>query len=76
VTGTPQAGTGIDASKVGATKRSDGRTQITYNRHPLYPFQGGFGFGAPDRKPGDVRGQDFFKLFHVLSPKGTPIRTS
>jgi predicted lipoprotein with Yx(FWY)xxD motif len=75
VTGTPRAGAGIDASKLGATERADGRMQITYNRHPLYYFRGGFGYGAPDRKPGDVQGQGFVQLFHVLSPKRTPIRT-
>jgi predicted lipoprotein with Yx(FWY)xxD motif len=75
VTGAPSAGAGIDASKLGATERADGRRQITYNRHPLYYFRGGLGFGAPDRKPGDINGQGFFEMFHVLSPQGTPIRT-
>jgi predicted lipoprotein with Yx(FWY)xxD motif len=74
VTGVPRAGTGINAAKLGTTKRTDGKTQITYNRHPLYYFRGGFGYGAGDKKPGDVTGQGFFQLFYVLSPRGKPIR--
>jgi predicted lipoprotein with Yx(FWY)xxD motif len=74
VTGTPRAGAGIDASKLGTTKRNDGLTQITYNRYPLYYFKGGFGYGAPDRKPGDLNGHGFYGMFYVLSPKGRRLR--
>ena len=34
--GEPQAGSDIDQSLLGTTKRSDGKTQVTYNGHPLY----------------------------------------
>jgi predicted lipoprotein with Yx(FWY)xxD motif len=34
--GEPQAGAGIDESLLGTTKRRDGKTQVTYNGHPLY----------------------------------------
>jgi predicted lipoprotein with Yx(FWY)xxD motif len=74
VTGKPRVGAGVNASKLGTTRRSDGKTQITYNRHPLYYFRGGFGYGPGDKKPGDANGQGFFQLFYVLSAKGRPIR--
>ena len=72
VRGIPRAGAGIDGSKLGTTKRSDG-TQITYNGRPLYYFKGA-GYGDPDLKPGDLHGQGFYQMFYVLSPNGTPIR--
>lgn len=71
--GAPQPGRGIKASLLGTTTRPDGKQQVTYNRHPLYYFRGG-GSYAGDKKPGDVRGQKFFGVWFVLSPKGTPIR--
>ena len=71
--GGPQAGTGITASLLGITKRTDGKRQVTYNHHPLYYLHGEPGI-AGDKKPGDVKGQGFFSEWYVLSPKGTPIR--
>jgi predicted lipoprotein with Yx(FWY)xxD motif len=69
-----RAGKGIIGSKLTTTKRSDGVTQVVYNRHPLYYFSGCCGYSPGDRKPGDIRGQRFAGLWYVLSPKGTPIR--
>jgi predicted lipoprotein with Yx(FWY)xxD motif len=34
--GEPRAGAGIDQKLLGTTKRRDGKTQVTYNGHPLY----------------------------------------
>jgi predicted lipoprotein with Yx(FWY)xxD motif len=70
--GAPRAGRGVNASKLGITKRTDGKRQVTYNGHPLYYWRGGTGF-AGDTKPGDVKGQDFFGVWFVLSPRGAPI---
>ena len=69
VSGTPTEGTGADASMVGTTKRSDGTSQITYNGHPLYLFEG-------DHKPGDTKGEGvnaFGGSWFALSPAGTQI---
>jgi predicted lipoprotein with Yx(FWY)xxD motif len=48
--GKPTLGSGVSASLVGTTKRSDGKPQVTYNGHPLYTF-------VKDTKAGDTNGQ-------------------
>ncbi len=47
--GKPTAGSGVLASKLGTTKRTDGSTQVTYGGRPLYTYTG-------DSSPGDVTG--------------------
>jgi predicted lipoprotein with Yx(FWY)xxD motif len=57
------------AGKLGTTMRSDGKTEVTYNGHPLYYYVG-------DKKPGDMTGQGlnaFGALWYVLSPGGKAI---
>jgi predicted lipoprotein with Yx(FWY)xxD motif len=69
-TGRPTAGSGINATKLGTTRRSDGKTQVVYNRHPLYRFVG-------DTKPGNTKGQGltaFGARWFVVSPAGGQIR--
>ena len=50
VTGKPTVGSGINASLVGTATRPEGKTQVTYNGHPLYLF-------AHDQKAGETNGQ-------------------
>src|SRR5882672_168711 len=48
--GAPIAGTGVNASLLGTTKRTDGTTEVTYGGHPLY-------YVVTDHNPGDATGQ-------------------
>jgi predicted lipoprotein with Yx(FWY)xxD motif len=67
--GKPTVGSGLKASEVGTTARSDGKPQVTYNGHPLYLFVG-------DNSPGDTNGQGlnaFGASWFVLSPAGAAI---
>jgi predicted lipoprotein with Yx(FWY)xxD motif len=69
VSGHPKAGSGVDGSLLGTTKRSDGKTQVTYNGHPLYRYAG-------DQAPGDTNGQDLTQFgggWYVVSPSGKKI---
>ena len=66
VHGKPSVGTGLSASLVATSKRSDGTRQVTYNGHPLYLY-------IQDQKPGDVNGQGlvaFGAAWYALSPSG------
>src|SRR5262249_38739913 len=70
--GKPVAGTGVKASLLGTTKRSDGRMQVTYNHHPLYTF-------ALDKAKGQTKGQnldEFGAEWYVLSAAGTKVEKS
>jgi predicted lipoprotein with Yx(FWY)xxD motif len=67
-TGAPAAGAGVDASKFGTTKRTDGTSQVTYNGWPLYYY-------AKDKAPGDVVGQDVGNVWFVISPAGDKVET-
>src|SRR5437588_1112818 len=69
--GAPQAGTGADASKLGTTKRTAGKVEVTYAGHPLYYF-------VQDKVSGDTKGQGingFGGLWWVVSPSGAAITT-
>jgi predicted lipoprotein with Yx(FWY)xxD motif len=67
-TGTPQASTGLSATRLGTTTRPDGKQQVTYSGHPLYYFVG-------DSQPGATAGQglnDNGGLWYVVHTDGTP----
>jgi predicted lipoprotein with Yx(FWY)xxD motif len=64
--GTPKAGSGVKASLLGTIKRSDGTTQVTYNKHPLYYFQGDSGAGQQNGQGVDAFGAKWF----VVNPAG------
>ena len=64
----PMAGSGVEQSLLGTTKRSDGTEQVTYNGHPLYYF-------AADTA-GMAKGQgykDFGAGWYVENAKGSKI---
>ncbi len=50
-TGAPTAGSGVTASMLGTTKRTDGTTQVTYNGWPLYYY-------VSDKAAGDTTGEN------------------
>ena len=61
-------------SLLGTATGPGGKQQVVYNHHPLYHFAGGQGYGPGDKKPGDIGGQGIYKIWYVLSAKGTPIK--
>jgi predicted lipoprotein with Yx(FWY)xxD motif len=68
-TGKPTVAGGLAATKVSTTRRSDGKSQVTYAGHPLYRYQG-------DSKPGDASGQGlnaFGANWYVLSSSGSAV---
>ena len=69
--GKPTVGSGLNASLVGTTPRSDGQAQITYNGHPLYLFAG-------DQNAGETNGQgltEFGGSWFALSTDGNTVTT-
>jgi predicted lipoprotein with Yx(FWY)xxD motif len=67
--GTPMAGSGVEQSLLGTTKRSDGTEQVTYNGHPLYYF-------AADTGAGMAKGQgskEFGAGWYVVDAKGSKV---
>ncbi len=71
-TGSPTAGSGVTASMLGTTKRSDGTEQVTYDGHPLYYF-------VADTASGTTKGQgsdSFGAKWWLVTPSGSAITAS
>jgi predicted lipoprotein with Yx(FWY)xxD motif len=65
----PKAGPGVDAAKLGTTKRADGTLEVTYNGHPLYRY-------AADTQAGQDTGQgldQFGAKWYVVAATGAKI---
>jgi predicted lipoprotein with Yx(FWY)xxD motif len=67
VTGTPAAGPGVDATRLGTIKRDDGSSQATFNGWPLYYY-------TMDTAPGTTNGQSYTGVWFLVSPTGEPIQ--
>jgi predicted lipoprotein with Yx(FWY)xxD motif len=61
--GAPVAGTGVDATLLGTTNRTDGTVQVTYKGWPLYYYE-------KDTAAGDVTGQGVGEVWYVVAPDG------
>jgi len=62
----PRAGSGVKASRLGTTKRADGRLQVTYAGRPLYYY-------VDDRKAGQILCQNVTEFgggWLVVRPTG------
>ena len=69
VSGSPSAGSGVDSSKLSSFKRSDGTTQVLYNKQALYTFSG----------QGSTSGEgqaSFGGVWYLVSPSGAAIKKS
>jgi predicted lipoprotein with Yx(FWY)xxD motif len=67
--GHPKAGSGVNASLLGTTTRSDGSKQLTYDGHPLYRYAG-------DQSPGDTNSEGLTQFgggWDVVAPSGHKI---
>ena len=70
--GTPKAGSPVQASLLGTIKRSDGTTQVTYNHHPLYYYSGDSGAGQQNGQGLNA----FGALWYVVAPSGETVTSA
>jgi predicted lipoprotein with Yx(FWY)xxD motif len=69
VSGTPSAGSGAKSSLLSTFKRSDGTTQVLYDKHALYTYSGtGTTSGEGQASDGGV--------WYLVSPSGSAIKHS
>jgi predicted lipoprotein with Yx(FWY)xxD motif len=67
--GKPTAGSGVNKSLLGRTRRSNGSMQVTYNKHPLYTY-------ALDKRAGQTKGEGnslFGAKWWAVSAKGRAV---
>jgi predicted lipoprotein with Yx(FWY)xxD motif len=67
--GAPRATGSLKQGRVGTVKRTDGKTQVTYNGHPLYYYVG-------DKQPGQVLCQgvlEYGGYWYVVDRSGNAI---
>jgi predicted lipoprotein with Yx(FWY)xxD motif len=72
LTGKATAGPCVSANKLGTVRRRDGKTQVTYNGHPLYRHNGDSGAGQTNGEGSKVFGAGWY----VVSPSGNKIDKS
>ena len=68
----PRAATGVRASLLGLSKRTDGKRQVKYAGHPLYTF-------SLDRRAGETSGQgltDFGGSWNVVAASGRAVKST
>ena len=66
----PRAASGVRASLLGSSKRTDGKRQVTYAGHPLYTFTG-------DTSAGQTTGEgltDFGGAWYAVAASGRPVK--
>jgi predicted lipoprotein with Yx(FWY)xxD motif len=66
----PRVAQGVRFLLLGLSKRTDGKRQVTYARHPLYTFIG-------DTKAGQATGvglTDFGGAWHAVAASGRPVK--
>ena len=69
--GAVKPGTGVSASLLGITKRTDGSAEVTYNGHPLYYYVG-------DDRRGQTTGQglnQFGAKWYLVAANGNKIHS-
>ncbi len=67
--GKPTAGSSVNKSLLGTTRRRDGTMQVTYNKHPLYTY-------ALDQRAGQTKGEGnslFGAKWWAVSAKGRAV---
>ena len=68
VSGSPRAGTGVSSSMLSSFKRSDGTTQVLYDKHALYTHAGSASSAAGTASDGGV--------WYLINAKGKVVKST